>query len=80
MTGRLIFNIWYDKGIMKILLKVVGGLALIVLISVGAIWGYIMYFGPNSESNWHVKKNAVRSETNPLAGFFKDEGCKYPWG
>jgi hypothetical protein len=39
-----------------------------------------MYFGPNSESNWHVKKNAVRSETNPLAGFYKDEGCKDPWG
>lgn len=70
----------YQKGIMKIVLKIVGGLALLAIIGIGASWVYIMYFGLNSEPNWHVEKNAVRSESHPLAGFYKDEGCKDPWG
>ena len=65
---------------MKIILKLIYSLILLLVVSVGSLWVYTIHFGPNSEPNWHVEKNAIPSETHPLAGFYKDEGCKGSWG
>lgn len=56
------------------------GIVIIGLIGIGTLWIYVRYFGPNSEPNWHVEENAIPSSSHPLAGFYKEEGCKDPWG
>ncbi len=45
-----------------------------------ALWIYAKYTDVNSETNWHVEKNAVPSKSHPLSGFYKYEDCKEPWG
>jgi hypothetical protein len=61
------------KKFLKILLYAFLVLLLLALIIIG-------YFWFTNEPNWHVEKNAVKTELHPYAGFWKDEGCKDSWG
>ena len=38
------------------------------------------YFWYTHETNWYIEKNAVKSESHPYAGFWKDEGCDDNFG
>lgn len=65
---------------MKIFLKVLSGLVIGFALLISGVFVYYIYFGLNSEPNWHVERNAVPSKSHPLAGFYKDEGCGDSWG
>jgi len=61
------------KRLLKILLYTFLVLALIVIAFIG-------FTRLTHEPNWYVEQNAVKSESHPLAGFWKDDKCKDPWG
>ena len=61
------------KRVFKIIFFIV--LALVILVAAGI--GYLKF---THETNWHVKENAIKSQTHPLAGFWKGSDCKDPWG
>lgn len=65
---------------MKIALWVTLGLVGLFAFAIASIWIYVKYFGPNSEPNWHVEQSAIPSSSHPLAGFYKGDDCKDPWG
>lgn len=65
---------------MKVVLWIILGSIGLFASAVVFIWIYIVYLDPNSEPNWHVEENAVPSPTHPLAGFYKEDSCKDPWG
>jgi hypothetical protein len=61
------------KRFFKILAYIIAIIVALVLLAVGYLW--FMH-----EPNWHVEKNAVRSESHPLAGFWKGENCNDDFG
>jgi hypothetical protein len=34
----------------------------------------------NNDPNWQVEQNAIKSQSHPLAGFWKDRNCEDEWG
>lgn len=50
-------------------------LALLLIIA-----SVIFYIWFTHESNWHIKKNAVKTELHPYSGFWKDENCNDSFG
>lgn len=64
------------KTVIKILLGFIIGF---ILVFTGQFL-YHTYLDQNSDTNWHVEKNAVPSKSHPLAGFYKDESCDDEWG
>ena len=61
------------KRIFKILLFTILFLVLITISIIAYLW-------ITHEPNWHIEKNAVRSESHPYAGFWKDENCNDGFG
>lgn len=62
---------------MKRAFKIIFYIILVLVILVAAIIGYLKI---THEPNWHVERNAVKTETHPYAGFWKDENCKDNFG
>jgi hypothetical protein len=65
---------------MNHLVRIFLGIAIVVVMH--GIAKYWMKKDANNaiEPNWHVEKNAVASQSHPLAGFYKEEKCENPWG
>lgn len=61
------------KAVLKALLYILAVLVLIVV-------GLVTYKDQIIQPNWYVEPNAVRSETYPLAGFWKNDDCSDNWG
>lgn len=61
------------KRAFKILLYILLAFVLIII-------GIVVYKKATHDPNWHVEQNAIKSETHPLAGFWKEDGCSDSWG
>lgn len=64
-------------GVIKEIVKYVFYIFLILLLVVLAV---IAYLWLTHEQNWYIERNAVKSETHPYAGFWKDENCNDNFG
>ena len=62
---------------MKAALK---ALLYMMVVLVLIVFGLIIYKDQIIQPNWHVEHNAVRSNSHPLAGFWKSGGCSGEWG
>jgi hypothetical protein len=68
------------RSIMKTAAKFIVGVGVGVLIVLALKYAQRQYRNYFIEPNWHVEKNAVPTESHPLAGFYKEETCNDPWG
>jgi len=68
------------RSISKFLWGIFWGLSILIFLGFCSTYIYVRYFSENSEPNWHIAENAVKSDSHPLAGFFKDRDCNDPWG
>ena len=51
-----------------------------VLALVACLTAIALYLQVTDDPNWHVETNASKSESHPLAGFWKSENCDDEWG
>ena len=65
---------------MKNFLRIIFSIVVLYIIYVGAKYAFYKFNNNEHDPYWHVEKNAVASQSHPLAGFYKSENCKDPWG